>query len=114
MLQNTTDGYFTLEDKTKEVVVSNNIGLSLSDFKDIMDKNTEKIIDNNDKNTEKIREEIKVHSKTEKVCPEKSNENLDLNAFHELDSARTIDDICKSCPELKYHKDFNTFRCIFL
>ena len=49
MLQNTTDGDFTLEEKTKEVVVSNNIGLSLSDFKDIMDKNTKKIIDNNDK-----------------------------------------------------------------
>ena len=55
-----------------------------------MDINTKKIINNNDKNTEKIREEIKVYSKTEKVCPEKSNENLDLNAFHELDSARTI------------------------
>ena len=61
MLQNITDGDFTLEEKTKDVVVSNNIGLSLSDFKDIMDKNTKKIIDNNDKNTEKIREKIKVH-----------------------------------------------------
>ena len=46
-LQNTSDDGFTLEEKTKYVVVSDTIGLSLSDLKDIMDKNTKKIIDKN-------------------------------------------------------------------
>ena len=37
LLQNTTDDEFNLEEKTEEVVVSDNIGLYLGDFKDIMD-----------------------------------------------------------------------------
>ena len=36
-----------------------------------MDKNTKKMIDNNDKNTEKIREQIKVNSKPDKLIPTK-------------------------------------------
>ena len=65
VLQNTTDDEFNLEEKAEEVVVSDNIGLCLGDFKDIMDKNTKKIIDIIDKNTDKIREEIKGNSKTQ-------------------------------------------------
>ena len=49
ILQNTTDDVFTLGEKTKYVVISDNIVLSLSNLKDIMDKNTKKIIDKNDK-----------------------------------------------------------------
>ena len=44
------------------------------------------------------------NKKTVKEIAEMSSKNLNANAFHELDYARTIDDICKSCPELKYHK----------
>ena len=66
VLQNTNYDDFTFEEKTKDVVVFDNIGLSFKNFKDIKAKNTQKIIDNNDKNTEKIREEIKVNSKAEK------------------------------------------------
>ena len=33
ILQNTTDDDFTLQEKTKDVVDSDNIGLSFSDFK---------------------------------------------------------------------------------
>ena len=36
ILQNTTEEYFTLEEKTKYIVVSDNISLSLSDLKGIM------------------------------------------------------------------------------
>ena len=61
---------------------------------------------------QKIREELKVNSKAEKEIHEKSGENLNSNKFHELNSARMIKDICKSCPESKYHRDFNTLRCI--
>ena len=59
-----------------------------------MDKNTKKMINKKDNNKEKFRKEIKVNSKAEKEIPEKSSANLNSNAFHELDSARTIDDIC--------------------
>ena len=45
--QNTTDDDFTLEEKTKGIVVSDKIGFAFSNFKDIMDKNTKKIIDKN-------------------------------------------------------------------
>ena len=47
ILQNTTNDDFTLEEKTKYIVVFGNSYLNLSDFKDIMNKNTKKIIDNN-------------------------------------------------------------------
>ena len=49
-----------------------------------MDKNTKKIINNNDKNTEMTREELKVNSKAEKEVPEKSSENFNSNAFHKF------------------------------
>ena len=81
------------------MVVSHNIGLCLGDFKDTMDNNTKQIIDNIDKNTDKIREEIEENSKVETDIPEMLSENLNSNTFHELNSARIIDDICQSCPE---------------
>ena len=56
-----------------------------------------------DKNTYKIREEIKGNSKAQTEITEMSSKNLNSNEFYELDYARTIDDICKSCSELKYH-----------
>ena len=37
ILQNTTDDGCTLEEKTKYVVVFDNIGLTLNDLKDFMD-----------------------------------------------------------------------------
>ena len=52
--------------------------------------------------------ETKSQSKAEKETPEKSSDNLNSNVFDDLDSARTIENISKSCPELKNHKDFNT------
>ena len=93
-LQNTIDDDFTLEEKNKDVVVPENIGLILNSFKNIIDPNTRKSMDKNGKNTEKIREEKKVKSRAEKYYPEKSSENANSNAFHEVDSARTIKDIC--------------------
>ena len=85
ILQNINCDDFTLEEKTKDVVVAVNICLGLNDFKDFMDKKTKNIIDNNYKNSEKIREEIKIYSTAEKEAPEKSSENLNSIAFHELD-----------------------------
>ena len=32
------------------------------------------------------------------------SKNLNSNYLYELDYARTIDNSCKSCQELKYHK----------
>ena len=58
VLQNTTDDEFNLEEKAEEVVVSDNIGSCLGDFKDIMDKNTKLIIDIIVKNTNKMREKF--------------------------------------------------------
>ena len=46
-----------------------------------------------------------LNSNAEKEIPEKSCEICNSNAFHELDLARTIEEICKSCQEIKYHKD---------
>ena len=58
-----------------------------------MDKNTKKIVDRNDNNNEKINNHIKV------------NKNKNKLEIPEKDSARTIDNICKSWPELKIALD---------
>ena len=56
-----------------------NIGIGLIDFKDFLEKSTTKITRNNDKNIEKIRELFKL-----KKVPDKTVENLNVNAFPEL------------------------------
>ena len=78
ILQNTTDDDFTLEEKTKDVVFSDNIGLSLNDFKDTMEKTYKEDQKCNVKNTEMIREDIQINSKAEKKVPEKSSKKFQI------------------------------------